>query len=419
MSFGNILVISHNFPPLQGAESLLVGHNVSDLRRRGWKVGVVTSPTIFNKAKTDRSLLEKIPGDVDVLRTSWNGELVCPQQSKMARYALGWVGSRILPCPSLFWKEQAVKLALKWVDQQNGTPSIIYSRAPRHVSSLAAKAVRVKTGLPWVAHFSDPWYDFSYDGMIHRAWILRLEREVINEAEALVFPNEKLAEKVMAKYKSSLSNKVHIISHGFTKFYPEDVKTAFEQPLWPLKAIHAGAFYPVFRTPDNLFKGLALLNSRLPLKGKLILGCVGDETTCFQSLVEGLGLSEIVLLRDSLPYEKCQEKIKEADLLIVVDVTHGLRGVFLPTKLVEYYAFQKPILGITPKESAVEQSLKECGQYYADQDSPEAIAIALEEIIKSASCGRLSVSPDSKRAMARYYMPTVNDQLDLLFKSLL
>jgi glycosyltransferase involved in cell wall biosynthesis len=269
-----------------------------------------------------------------------------------------------------------------------------------------------------VAHFSDPWFDFSYEGFIHRFWISFLERRVIADADAVVFPNRPLADKVMAKYPSAWRQKVIVVPHGFAQLQPEvDLKVGQNRGQ-PLRVLHTGAFYPVYRTPETLFLGLSILNRRLPLRGRIEFECVGDETTCFQPLVDQLGLQEIVTLRDSVPYSRCQEMIAQADLLVVVDVTFGLRGVFLPTKLIEYFAFQKPVIGIAPPHSAVSETLADCGLECPDQDQPEEIATAFEKQLHAWESGSFHTTPAMRQRMRNYQISQVNAPLHELFISL-
>ncbi|MBB5036874.1 glycosyltransferase [Prosthecobacter dejongeii] len=409
-----VLLVSHNFPPLHGAESLLVRNNAVDLHQRGWQVGVVTSPRHSSRAKVDAGLLADLPPEIEVLRTESNGGLSQPDMGKIQRVLLGHVESRWLPCPNLMWEREAVRLGLGWLAKN--PEAVIYSRAPRNVSNLAARVLKQHTRRPWVAHFSDPWWDFSYDGLIHRTWIRLLERRVVREADALVFPNRPLADKVMAKYPAAWADKVHVIPHGFANF--PSMPNIERDHKRPLRLLHMGAFYPVYRTPDTLFQGLALLNERMPLKGRLSLECVGEETTCFQSLVDRLGLQEIVSLKPAVPYAQCQEMTAQADLLVVVDVSYGLRGVFLPTKLIEYFAFLKPVLGIAPPRSAVAQTLQNCGLECPNQDDPQEIAMALERQLQAWDAGMLEVSPRGKAKMAQYHFPVVNQPLHELLSSL-
>jgi glycosyltransferase involved in cell wall biosynthesis len=413
---GSLLLVSHNFPPLQGAESLLVRNNVVDFHQRGWKVGVVTAPEKATRSGEDQALLENIPAEVEVLRTAQSGSLTRPGQVRTLRFLLRRLETRFLPCPSFFWRQQAAALGSSWI--QANPHAIIYSRAPRHVGSLAARQIKQRTGRPWVAHFSDPWFDFSYEGYVHRSWIHWLERRVIADADAVVFPNRPLADKVMAKYPTAWQQKVHVVPHGFAQLQPETNREMGQIRGQPLRVLHTGAFYPVYRTPDTLFQGLAILNRRLPLKGRLVFDCVGDETTCFQPLVNQLGLREIVTLGDSVPYARCQEMIAQADLLVVVDVTFGLRGVFLPTKLIEYFAFQKQVLGIAPPHSAVSQTLAGCGLECPDQDQPEEIALAFEKQLQAWESGSFKTTSATREHMRSYQISQVNAPLHELFISL-
>lgn len=411
------LIVSHNFPPSQGAESLLVRNNAVYLHHLGWRVSVLTAPERLVRLKQDMGLMRGIPDEIDIIRTEHEGALIQPGMGKFLRASLGVVESRILPCCRLLWQKEATELGMRWI-ARNG-PAIIYSRAPRHVSNTTARELKRRSGLPWVAHFSDPWYDWRYMGIIHRVLSRILEYRVISDADSIVFVNQPLADKVMAKYPNGWRCKVQVIPHGFASFPENDAGAAKRTESGPLRILHTGSFYPGLRTPNGLFRGMALLNQRLPLEGRLSLECVGEETTLFQTLVTSLGLGHVVKLRESVPYDECQRMIGAADLLLVVDVTKGLRGVFLPTKLIEYFAFRKPVLGIAPPNSAVAQTLAYCGLQCADQDDPTAIASALERQIAAWETGSFDPNQTTRDRMAGYHIDVVNKPLNDLFNSLL
>ena len=54
--------------------------------------------------------------------------------------------------PSAF---SAVPAGRRWMEEHG--PAILYSRATKHVSNVAAGFIKRATGMPWVAHISDPW----------------------------------------------------------------------------------------------------------------------------------------------------------------------------------------------------------------------------------------------------------------------
>jgi hypothetical protein len=109
--------------------------------------------------------------------------------------------------------------------------------------------------------------------------------------------------------------------------------------------------------------------------------------------------------------------IDRADLLLVLD-TPGFEGVFLPTKLVEYLPYRKPVLGVTEHGSAVHDVLRECAHHFAAIDDEVSIANAIAGLLERWDAGRWK-DESSTGQFERYRIDRVNTSLDELFLSLL
>jgi hypothetical protein len=179
--------------------------------------------------------------------------------------------------------------------------------------------------------------------------------------------------------------------------------------------MHAGSFYPGFREPDSLFKAIADLNSRQSLLGRFELLCVGPDSTRYQKDVEALGIQQLVELRDSVPFNECQRLVAEADLLVVID-TPNLGGLFLPTKLIEYMAFEKPMLSLSEPGSAVAEVLQHCGLPNADIKDPASCTEVLRGWLDSWESNTWALPQASLDAMRSYELQRVNTALNSLLQ---
>src|SRR5262249_36888574 len=122
---------------------------------------------------------------------------------------------------------------------------------------LIARRVRRASGLPWVAHFSDPWTDSPYlkgPRWQQRIW-RRLEAAVVRDADALVFVTRQTADRVMKKYPESWRRKAHVVPHGFDPAEPAEHIAAPADGR--LHIVHTGRFYDGVRTPIPMLRALA------------------------------------------------------------------------------------------------------------------------------------------------------------------
>ncbi len=408
-----ILLVSHNFPPTLGPESSLVRLNTIDLASRGWEVSVLTTTMEHMHQRIDLGMLDGLPDGVEIIRTPSYDAVMVKKWRRMGRLILT-VLRQMLPEIFLLWLFSAVPAGKRWLRRQNGKV-IIYSRATKHVSNVAGWLLKRSTGRPWVAHFSDPWVTAPNHNRFQKWLVVQMENRIFQDADAIVTVSRKLADHILNSHAWA-RHKVHVIPHGYAPLdkAPMPLTGAGTRAL---QALHAGSFTPTLREPDNLFAALVLLNQRMPLNGRLKLTCVGDDTTRYQGMVEKMGLTDIVCLASSVPYQVCQEKIDQSDLLLVID-TPGYGGIFLPTKLIEYLPYAKPVMGLTEPDSTIYQLLQECDLTFANQEKPEEIADAFEGLLKQWEAGRWGVSEKFREHALHYRIDRVNAALDELLTSL-
>ena len=407
---GRVLLVSHNFPPTQGPESALVRINTLDLLRRGWRVSVLTTTMEHFHQGIDRTMLAGLPEDLEVIRATSYDALLTKKYGRLGTLMIIILRYWLLPEVFFLWLLSAVPSGKRWL--YDNAPAIIYSRATKHVSNVAGWFLKRSTGLPWVAHFSDPWHATKVLNPFQAAIAEWFERRIFRDADAIVIVNDRLTSEFAAIHPGC-ETKIHVIPHGYEPLEQVPAASA-DVGQRPMHVIHAGSFYPGLREPDELFRGLGLLNKRLPLKGLLQLTCVGADTTRYQSLADAEGIAEVVSLRESIPFTECQEMVASSDLMLVLDSPNS-GGIYLPTKLIEYLPYHKPVLGLAEPDSAVHRVLQHCDLHFADQNNPQDIADVFERLVKQWQAGEWGVSDLTRERVLDYRIDRVNGKLhDLL-----
>jgi glycosyltransferase involved in cell wall biosynthesis len=244
-----------------------------------------------------------------------------------------------------------------------------------HLLGLRLKA---KFGLPWIAHFSDPWVDNAF----HRNKVLanivnrRLERQVISAADQLVFTSSETLDLVMRKYPSGWRAKTNVLPHSYD---PALYSTPAPHPGGPVLR-YLGNFYG-HRTPIPLFRALrSILDHEAQLLDNVRIELVGQLPRrmrlhpALRSLPAGL-----VRLVNTVPYSQSLRLMSDADLLLVIDAPDDL-SVFLPSKLIEYLGSGTPIFGIVPPGTSA-RLLARVGALVADPRKPEEIVERLRQAL--------------------------------------
>jgi len=285
------------------------------------------------------------------------------------------------------WIPLAEKSVLARLQAYGFQPDIMVTFGEPMSDHLVGLRLKGRLGVPWIAHFSDPWVDNSFrrHEILARLVNARLESQVIAAADRLIFTSEETLELVMRKYPEQWRVKADVLPHSFDSgLYPQPVKT-----FGPIIVRYLGNFYG-HRSPVPLFRALKLLLKREPkLIDNVQFELVGSVPKRMQmhsslkSLPAGL-----VRIRDAVTYRESLKLMSTSDLLLVIDGPDDL-SVFLPSKLIDYLGAHVPVLGIVPPGTSA-KLLTRLNAPIADPRNPEQVATALSRALSEAIERRLS-----------------------------
>jgi glycosyltransferase involved in cell wall biosynthesis len=361
----------------------------------------------------DAVLDNRIPPSVEIVLTgSIERRLFgIPRLERVLRHSLHALG---LPEKQFPWHFSACRAGLELL--RGGHFDVIHSWACYHTSNVVGLTLKRASGVPLVAHFSDPWVDnpLVFLWPLQRALSRRLEAVVIGEADALVFVTEQAAAKIMAKYPAAWRGKVHVIPHGYDDVFP----TPPSRPGLgrPLRLTYTGSVYGG-RHPEAFLRALARLQGERALDKELEVVLCGPGVPRYAPLVQRLELQRVVECRGPLPFGEAAGAAAAADVLLVIDAPSEGPSVFLPSKVVEYLAFRKPILGLTPQQGATADLLERLGSPVAPPDDDVAIAAALSEILSLWRREALRIAPQFAQVARNYESRVTARRLDSLLSS--
>jgi hypothetical protein len=279
-----------------------------------------------------------------------------------------------VPDPYLNWSKRAIDAALSFC--YDSSPDLIISFGEPMSDHLVGLALKRRLGVPWIAHFSDPWCDNPFRSLQPLSYLPNrlLELATIREADGLIFTSEETRALVMSKYSAAWNHKTYILPHSFPAKYPCD-----EPPSTPNSKIIArslGSFYG-HRTPFPLINSLhRLLNSDSSIFQDVTFELIGPISAWmrYHPLISKLPPG-LLVFRDPVSYEESLRLMQESDLLIVVDAP-AKNSVFLPSKLIDYLGSGTPIFGITPQGPSY-KLITALGGYAAFPDDPFDVDSAL------------------------------------------
>lgn len=281
---------------------------------------------------------------------------------------------------------------------------------------LAGLRIKRETGLPWIAHFSDPWADSPYRGnWPFVPWLNRsLERNVVEKADCVIFTSQETVDLVMRKYPSEWRSKAEVLPHAFD---PDLYMSSMEKTDQKIVIRHVGNFYKP-RTPDVLIEALLFLRRMNPtmldnIKVELIgrveshfdLARIADEFP--------IGMFEI---RQPVNYVQSLRLMRSADLLLVMDAPFD-QNVFLPSKLIDYIGAARPILAFSPPGTSA-NLVSRLGGWVANPSDKCEVAYSLVEALESLEAfdrGKDWGNPEVRR---EYSATAVIDKFDALVERL-
>lgn len=322
----------------------------------------------------------------------------------------------IMPDGKWVWKNAAFRKCESLVSTHKYDALVSFAQPwTDHLVGLQVKEI---TNLPWIAHFSDPWVENPYvnssSGVKKR--LRAMERAVIEHADAVVFVSQQTADLTMQVYPEEWKQKAVVIPHGYETEVAVSQKNK-NTGNTPVEFVYTGNFYGR-RTPRTLLEAASQLNADAQYTNRFRLRFVGPGQSEGVEICRQLNLENIVNFEGSVTFEKSQEYCRQADVLLVIDSPSDTPSVFLPSKLIDYLAFIKPILGITPLRGCAADLIRELGCPVVEPMDVSGITAVLADFI-DANQKRSSLLPEHFEMVAsRYHIKNAAGKMNELLNSL-
>ncbi len=241
--------------------------------------------------------------------------------------------------------------------------------------------VKQKSGLPWITIFYDPWTDNPYRGKTIRALDIKQERLVAENADAIIHTNPIIAERWKVRYGSQVGRKIHILPFCYTRAMMENLPHFTHPQHNKIRISYIGQLV-ADRNLQDLIKACAVLkNEGYPLLQNLEVRVVGKDLNADRQAVVDLGLQEIFRFEGNQPAEKLEPFYLDTDYFLVLDAPSA-ENVFFPSKLMDYFYYQKPIIGITPEKGVTTELLKQSGNIAIGNGDIDTLTQTLKYLIE-------------------------------------
>lgn len=395
----NLLVLSKRVPPDQRPQAYLIGKLLSSWPDNGMLVTLISANPAL-----------EYPGV--------NG-LVSADPSRMVQR----ITNRVLRGPFGGWfrrtaiaERGTLRLASRLVER--GDVNLIFSFSNPFVTNILGCLIKERYGLPFVAHYSDPFRLNVYKSRTFASGTdgFKTEARVLSTADAVVFVNEQLRDFVLNDHDSALRTKAHVIHHTFDgNMFTENISVG-ESESFTIR--HIGAFYGL-RKIDSILDGLLLLRDNSPdLFARVRLEIHGGDggyhgSNPNRDAIERRGLSGTVTMHPQVGYLDSLKLMSGADALLSVDAGEG-PAIFLPSKMIDYLGAGRPVIVVTQQGSPASSVVAICGGVQADVNDSSQIASAFARVITDPQVA----TPDHSAA-DRYSLQSATRKWRTLFETVL
>jgi glycosyltransferase involved in cell wall biosynthesis len=251
--------------------------------------------------------------------------------------------------------------------------AFITSGAP-HSVHLIGNTLHALTDVPWVADLHDPWTDISYyDDLAHTDWARRidaaLERGVLSNASAVTTVSPSWADLFARK----ADNRYFVIENGFRAGEFEHLDEPLETEEFVLA--HVGKLY-ASRNPTAVWEALARLRAEEAIP-RLTVRLIGSVDPAVERTIENYGLTPIVKRTNFVPHEEAIRVMARSTLLLLVIEPFEEAEGMITSKLYEYLASERPVLGVGPPDGDANALLREheAGRIVGWHDADRAASI--------------------------------------------
>ena len=274
--------------------------------------------------------------------------------------------------PDMFWHFWG-KNVLRHIDKilKENQFDYIHSVSCPMGASLVALEIKKSTGLPWIAQFHDPFignrsepFRFQY----FKKRFENMEYEIAQNADFIIHTNNVIADTWRSRYGSMVDGKMEALPLSFNTLNLPERKA--KEKGERIVISHIGEIYDSRSLKDIVDALFEIIAEKPFLANKIKFQLVGRVKHSEKEYVHSKKLDEVFEFVGLLPPDELFSFYQISDVFLALDINTAQSPSY-PSKLMMYYYYQKPILGITTKGSVMESDLKKSGHryfYYGDKN---------------------------------------------------
>lgn len=401
-----LLYITPYFPPQTKVGALRPLKFVRHLPEHGWEPVVLCD--LKSGDKVDQLLLDAVPEGTEV---HWNYSTDGPKnrakafatKPPSAQAARGKKKSAFSQLPEkLGWSPEFVPLGAHRLDMaaakragrallSTQTFDAIMVNADPYASMLVGDALSQEFGVPVVHDLRDPWSvcDLRRQSRPRpqRRWVDKTERGLVERCGAMVLNSEATVATYRQHYADIDPERFACIrNHGDAELIAgpnPGSKSGASPGEGQFQVLFLGNFRR-FLQGDALMEAFAELKANGHTANDIVLVVTGKITEEARALAASIGVEDMLVDGDFVPYTRIGPAMARADLLVALSNASRMR---IPAKFYDYATSTRPILVVAdPAHTELRRMTEQLdGAAFANISSPEEIAERIAEGMGSAA----------------------------------
>jgi hypothetical protein len=366
-----VLIVSPNFPPVSTPEMQRVRMSLPFLHEFGWEAVVLTIDPACSKAILEKELLDTVPPDVEIVRTS------AVPNSFTRKLGINNAGLRAFP---FLYRAGARTLARQHFD-------LVYFSTTMFPTMALARLWRKQFSIPYVLDMQDPWVTDYYEFKPKaerppKYWVGQrvnkfLEAWTMSRVGGLIAVSEPYHRELCERYQNIRPSLCRTIPFGaaasdqaIAERHTRDVNFLPEQ-AWPREdgcchGVYVGVLGNVMKFSCRVFcealrKGL---EENPALFSRLRLHFIGTDYAPTSTgrhtilpIAKELGLEKFIYESpDRVAYFTTLRVLRQADFLLVPGTDDP---TYTASKIYPYILSKKPILALFHEKSSAVSVLRE------------------------------------------------------------
>lgn len=282
-------------------------------------------------------------------------------------------------------------------------PKVILSSMPFFTAHLIGYIVARLTGLPWAAHFRDPFATTAKPILnpetLPQRLYLALERLVVRRADRIICVTEEHSASLRNAYPQEPAEKFLSVPNGFdaeewTEIDSERAgrpETSGPRDNDKFVILYAGQFYHM-RSPVPLFRALRSLLDAGDIEAKhlqvdLVGWCELSEGRSVSAIAAEMALQDCVNIVGPKDRPEILRRMTRADLLLLLAEGWSIQ---IPGKTYEYLKAGRPILALTSEGALANMIRRTNSGWSVDPSDHEGIKSAIGECYRHWRAGQMA-----------------------------